>query len=386
MMRHLSIVFLLFTVGCSTAVAQRIQSVTALPYSGQSDDPSRFFLPYVIQSTPPTILTPPTGKIYHAVYPGDITGAEDTISLARLQEYEQAAGKLTAWVYFSNEWGTGRSFPTATVTWIRDHGSVPYIRLMLRSEPGSVPEQTFTLERIIRGDFDADLRSWAQGARAYGDPLIVEYGTEVNGEWFPWNGKWNGAGAKTGYGDPDQADGPERFRDATRRIIDIFRQENTLNITWIFHANNGDYPEVSWNTLENYYPGDEWIDWLAVSAYGAQTPQDDWCDPFTQSMDAAYPRLASLSANKPIIVAEFGVTQGNPLCSQADWTNNALTDLIARRWPRVIGFSWWNEGWENDDNPLHNSNMRVQDNPALAAVFQTQIMNNNIVVGRPVVP
>ena len=29
----------------------------------------------------------------------------------------------------------------------------------------------------------------------------------------------------------------------------------------------------------------------------------------------------------------------------------------------VIGFSWWNEQWENDNKPAHDTDMRVQDNP-----------------------
>jgi hypothetical protein len=51
------------------------------------------------------------------------------------------------------------------------------------------------------------------------------------------------------------------------------------------------------------------------------------------------------------------------------WAQAALDNLFANRWPRVRGFSWWNEYWQNDDNPAHDTTMRVQDIPALAAVF-----------------
>ena len=40
-----------------------------------------------------------------------------------------------------------------------------------------------------------------EGAAAQPFPMLVEFGTEMNGYWFPWNGKWNGAGATLGYGD-----------------------------------------------------------------------------------------------------------------------------------------------------------------------------------------
>jgi hypothetical protein len=338
-------------------------------------------------TTPPApvsadIPLPPAGSLYHGVYPGGVTGEEDDLTLADLTAYESAAGKSAAWVYFSHNWYHGRAFPTATATWIRAHGSVPYIRLMLRSDPnGGRADPVYSLSRILSGAFDNDLRAWCDGARNFGTRLIVEYGTEVNGEWFPWNGKWNGGGTAFGYGDPSQPNGPERFRDAYRRIIQKCRDEGADNITWVFHVNDGDWPNTSWNRFENYYPGDAYIDWVAVSSYGAQTPLDDYWPVFRESMDAAYPRLAALSS-KPIFVAEFGVTADNPLGSQPQWAQDALTDLIGFRWPRVFAFSWWNEWWQNDDNPLHDTDMRLQTNPSLAQIFLNLVGNNPNVLGQ----
>ena len=225
------------------------------------------------------------------------------------------------------------------------------------------------------------MNTWCTAAAAFGSPLLAEYGTEVNGEWFSWNGVWNGGGKPGGYGDPAQADGPERFRDAYRHIIEICRDSDAENITWVFHANGADWPQQAWNRLENYYPGDEWVDWLAVSVYGAHTPQDDYWDEFRPGMDSAYARVAAL-ADKPVILAEFGVTRGNPLGDQAAWARSALMDITSLRYPHLIGFSWWNERWQNDENPAHDTTMRLQDNPDLAAVFLELVGKNPVVLGR----
>ncbi len=290
-------------------------------------------------------------------------------------------GKTAAWVYFSHNWYRDRSFPLKTATWIRDHGATPYIRLMLRDRSPELPDPSFALDHILAGRFDDDLRAWARGARDFGSPIIVEYGTEANGRWFPWNGRWNGAGAKAGYGNPNRPDGPERFRHAYRHIIDLMRAEGAGNITWVFHANGDDWPQVWWNRLESYYPGPAYVDWVGVSVYGAQTPLDDWCQPFRDTMDAAYPRLRKIAPDKPIVLLEFGVTAGNPLCDQAEWAEAALADLTQGRWPQVVAISWWNEHWENDDDPDHDTTMRVQDNPALAAVFGQYVGENEDVLG-----
>ena len=80
-------------------------------------------------------------------------------------------------------------------------------------------------------------------------------------------------------------------------------------------------------------------------------------------------------------MAEFGVTANNPLGSQSLWAQAALTDLLAFRWPRIMGFSWWNEWWQNDDNPAHDTDMRLQTNPSLAQVFINLVGGSPIVLG-----
>jgi len=79
------------------------------------------------------IASPPTGRLYHGVFPGSLTGAEDDISAEDITAYEQAVGQGVAWVYFAHNWYQSRAFPLNSATMIRDRGAVPFIRLMLRS-------------------------------------------------------------------------------------------------------------------------------------------------------------------------------------------------------------------------------------------------------------
>jgi hypothetical protein len=329
-----------------------------------------------------TIILPPKDHLYHGVYPGGKTGDEDDLTLEDLTAYEATVGKSAAWVYFSNNWYHSREFPMATATWIRGTGSIPYIRLMLRSSlkhDGNEP--VFTLQNIINGQFDNDLHAWCAWARDFGTQLLVEYGTEVNSDSFAWSGISNGAGTTDGYGDPAQPDGPERFKDAYRHIIQICRDEGAGNITWVFHIDGEGHPEDDWNNMENYYPGDEWVDWIGVSIYGTYTPQNSYFSVFSLVMDAIYPRIVALARQKPIIVAEFGTAKNNPLVDQSQWARDALTDITSDRYPNLIGFSWWNEWWQNDGDPAHDTTMRVQDNPELARVFQEFVGTNPKALG-----
>jgi hypothetical protein len=325
------------------------------------------------------LLPPPPGKLYLGVYPGGIDGEEDDITLQDVTSYEAACGKRVTWVYFSNNWYESRAFPAETAKWIHAHGAVPYIRLMLRSQDHKPdkPERTFSMEAILEGTFDEDFRAWARSAREFGSPVLVEFGTEMNGQWFGWNGKYHGGARTDGFGDPTKPDGPERFVAAWRHIVKLMRGEGANNLLWVWHPDANDQPDVAWNHFENYYPGDDVVDWVGFSCYGYLTPRDDW-DPkaFRDTLDLAYHRVQKLAPGKPIIVAEFGHASGHPKQDATARAAAALSDLLAQRWPRIIGFSWWKERWENDDNPRHDTTMRLQDNTALAEEFTKKLSEN----------
>jgi hypothetical protein len=325
----------------------------------------------------PTIAVPVAGCLYHGVYPGGITGEEDDITLADVTSYEGAAGRSVAWVYFSNNWYRSRAFPAGKARWISGHGSVPYIRMMLRHTSNERsrrdgPDKTFSLRRIVDGDFDANLRAWGDAAAEFGGPLLVEYGTEMNGFWFPWNSIHNG-----------RERGTRLFRQAYRHIIDVVSSRGADNISWVFHVNDTDQPAQPWNRLEKYYPGDHYIDWLATSVYGALTPQENWNQSFAQGMNSVYPRLRALAPTKPILVSEFGVTAGNDRVDPTRWAGRALDGLLGGEWPRVRGFSWWNETWQNDNVKAHDSELRIQHINGMPALFQSRLVGAPQVIDAP---
>jgi glycosyl hydrolase family 26 len=300
------------------------------------------------------VLVPPShGRIYPAAFP-DFGGAEDRVGSDRIHSFERSAGRRIAWAYFSNNWFRGRiRFPGGDVRAVERANRVPFIRMMARSGFGRGPDPNFRLQSIIRGDWDSELERWCDRARQAGGPLLVEFGTEVNGDWFPWNGRWNGAGRTRGYGDPGLADGPERFRDAYRHIVDTCRRRGATNLTWFFHVDVGAEPKRPWNTrFANYYPGDAYVDWIGVSDYGPLRPGERWVS-FKRRLDRVYDRISRLSTAKPIAVLEYGAAEqwGEPR-RKAQWVRRAIRAVASHRWPRVRGLSYWHERWRNGDGSV----------------------------------
>lgn len=248
------------------------------------------------------------GKFYHSAFPG-FGGTEDMVSVESIDQFEQLAGKAIAWAYFSNNWSDSLIFPANAVNIIKNKHKIPFIRLMYRSvfEEGQ-DDPKYKMMDIVNGRYDVAITSWAEEARTCGTNLLAEFGTEVNGKWFSWNGSYYGAGVTGGYGDPNYPDGPEIFRDAYRHIISLCNQQGADNITWFFHFDVNNDPDEWWNSPEYYYPGDNYIDWIGVSTYGPCERGDDYVNP-SELIKKAYEEMKNVSVTKPYSILEFGVTE-----------------------------------------------------------------------------
>ncbi len=323
-------------------------------------------------------LAPPSkGKIYHNAYP-DFDDTEDQVKKDSILHFEQLAQKEIGWVFFSNNWlpaQGGIHFPAHEVEVIHAQGKTPYIRMMARSrfEEGKA-DPVYTMDRFLNGDFDEDLREWARKAKSYDFPLLVEFGTEMNGFWFPWNGIWNGAG-ETAYGDPNQYDGPEKFKKVYRRIIDICREEGANNITWFFHVNGENDPSTDWNRMKNYYPGDEYIDWIGISIYGQLEFSEPWRE-FKEVLTANWEEIINISdEGKPIAVLEWGVCENPAAGNKAQWISDAVQSLIknAIYSNKISAISYWNEAWEDGNDII---DLRIDSSPEALEAYRKAIYSD----------
>jgi hypothetical protein len=55
------------------------------------------------------------------------------------------------------------------------------------------------------------------------------------------------------------------------------------------------------------------------------------------------------------------------------WAKTALEDLFSNRWPAIVGFCWWNEGWQNDDHRKHDTDMIVLHDVNLSRLFRAEL-------------
>lgn len=172
----------------------------------------------------------------------------------------------------------------------------------------------------------------------------------MNGNWYPWDGEHNGGAA-----------GPEKYKRAWQYIYNVKQALNADNVKLVWCVNNTSQPAASWNTLSAYYPGDQYVDWIAMDGYN--WGYDGW-----QSFDAVfgdvYQTLASLS-QKPLMIGEFAAAEQGG--DKAAW----ITDAFARvknDCPRIKLFCWFNIDKERD--------WRVESSDASKAAFRNALQDD----------
>jgi len=108
-------------------------------------------------------------------------------------------------------------------------------------------------------------------------PVLWRPYHEMNGEWFWWGGHHAG-----------------KYTTAAlyRQLFDRMVKHHKLNnLIWVWSV---DRPSKPWREFEKYYPGNQYLDMLAIDIYG---------NDFNQSY---YDGLMALSQGKPITLGEVG--------------------------------------------------------------------------------
>jgi Beta-mannanase len=155
-----------------------------------------------------------------------------------------------------------------------------------------------------------------------------------------------------------------------RHIVNICRDEGAWNITWFFHPNGESWPQTKWNEMAEYYPGDDYVDWIGVSVYGPQKPGESWTS-FRKLMDEAYQKVDALPGDKPLALLEFGAAQEPHNEKKARWVRAALETLRSGRYPDIVAESYWHESWRNAHGP--KSNLRLDSSRRTTRYYRREV-------------
>lgn len=330
---------------------------------------------------PPRVERSPLEKVAippHGAYTGayiDFGTTEDDVTLEQIEEFETLVGKRQAIVASSSYWGE-QTFPTANLQIVQRHGALPLIFWSPWDKPYEEDKgpDRFSLLAILDGKWDAYIDQWADGAKAFGHPFMVSFCNEMNGSWFPWSGIFYGGDEPLPAepGQPTRYRGPETFKKAYRYVVDRVRARGAQNIIWVFHAMNYSIPQDTWNFVDEYYPGPDYVDWLGLSVYGQQFLKDPW-SPFTPLLEWPYEELCKLDPTKPIMLTEWGIGEFPTKGSKGEYIREAFELMSNPEYSRLKAAIFWHERWQNSDGTY--SNLRVNSSPESLEAYRKGVQS-----------
>ncbi len=202
----------------------------------------------------------------------------------------------------------------------------------------SANQPAFRLRTFLEGDHDPLIRTWARGIAAYGKPLRLRFGHEMNGRWYPWAERAN----------RNQAG---EFVRVWRHVQEIFDEEGATNVVWVWSP-------VAGAVTSALFPGEDHVDVVAVSGFNGGTTlfRQRWRS-FETSYGPTLTAVHAMAPSKPVEISEIASAETGG--DKATW----ITEMFAsiRQRPYIRSLIWFELVKEAD--------WRIVSSPEARAAF-----------------
>jgi hypothetical protein len=178
-------------------------------------------------------FVPPEGKVL-LIVGQDVDNIEAYLSSVKL-----VPGGFAA--YTSVEEVEGLSLPAD------QYGGVQYAQSLLDRNPNTVLQLALYMvdysQKVYSGDLDASIDQLADWLRSVNRPVYLRIGYEFD------------------Y--PDNAYDPRDYIRAYRYLVKRLRDKGVTNVATVWHS----YADTVYRPYEDWYPGDDYVDWFAISYF-----------------------------------------------------------------------------------------------------------------------
>lgn len=183
------------------------------------------------------------------------------------------------------DWGSGPKHALETATGYGVDHLAMGLTITENEHPGA-------LDRLLAGAYDANIAQLAQFAAKVRGNVYLRLGYEFDGAW------------NQGY---EQS---ERFVRAYRHIVDGLRAHGADNILTVWQASAASVDDIidgGHEDIRDWYPGDEYVDWLGFSWFMhpelRPTAEVAWMPPTPRELAREVIDLAE-ELGKPVMIAE----------------------------------------------------------------------------------
>ena len=245
----------------------------------------------------------PTHSVRYVSYLG-VYEPDAPYSYDEVDQFAQAIGRQPNLVSYYSPWKW--PFEVGFAMLAAEHGATTLIQI----DPNDV-----SVASIAAGRWDAYLRTYAKAVKAFGHPVILSFGHEMNGRWDPWG--YEHTPAKV-------------FVRAWRRIVTLFRAVGANNVTWMWTVNiidsNPPIPDPS-----PWWPGSSYVNWVGIDGYYYLSSEA-----FAQVFGPTIVAVRALT-DDPILIAETGA---GPSIGQPAKINDLFAGV---RTYGLLGLLWFDK-------------------------------------------
>jgi mannan endo-1,4-beta-mannosidase len=197
-----------------------------------------------------------------------------------------------------------------------------------------------SVRAIAAGNEDSYLETYANAVRAFGGPVVISFGHEMNGDWYSWG--WTHTS-------------PAVFVKAWRRIVTVFRQAGADNVTWLWTVN---VISAGMPAIRDWWPGNSYVTWAGIDGYLSERYLN-----FGNTFAPTVSAIRKITA-KPILIGETAVGQ---LTGQAAGIPGLFAGVAQAQ---LLGLIWFDEA-QSGGNLAQD--WRLEGHPAAEAAFHRAV-------------
>jgi mannan endo-1,4-beta-mannosidase len=254
------------------------------------------------------------------VYEKGVPGSYEPVA-----QFGDAVGRQPRIALFYS--GFGEQFRSGFAEQVVAHGGLPLDQI----NPLGV-----SIAKIAAGRYDSYLRSLADQVRAFRHRVVIGFGHEMNGPWYPWG--WTHVP-------------PSTFIAAWRRVVQVFRGQGADNVTWLWTISR----VQDEGPARDYWPGAAYVNWVGIDGY-----YTGWHDTFGSVFVRAM-RAVREFTDDPVLISECAIGQR---AGQARMIPNLLSGVVNYH---LLGLVWFDV---DQHGGLSKQDWRLEGHPSALAAFR----------------
>ncbi|MEZ6255692.1 MAG: glycosyl hydrolase [Patescibacteria group bacterium] len=277
-------------------------------------------IPVRIQKVPPR-------KVFIGAWVGDFWNDNTrTLNTSKLTDFESSIHKKMAIANLFIDW-TYLEDPIllTNLAVVKQKGWTPMISSNPMFFEKCAKGNLNLYSHIASGKCDSFLESIAVNLGKHPSPVLFRFAWEMNLPDMYWSIE-------------SQNSTPKDFISAWKHMHTVLNKAGATNVSWVLSFNTSHPKTVPYEKL---YPGDDYVDWVAIDGYNWGTTQDwsNWAD-FNAVFFNSYKELTAITT-KPVMLSEVNSAPDGG--DKAAWLKDMLEVQIPNNYKQINAIIFFNE-------------------------------------------